>query len=129
MTEAQTNGRSLPQEKDVDRHLLGGRLREAREYLELSQDEVARILNIPRTAVSLMEAGQRKVDAIELQKLADVYQRPVDFFIGGRKFPLSPVPESVQHLARTAAKLSDRDREELLRFAEFLQTRQPEPDR
>ncbi|MEX0697739.1 MAG: helix-turn-helix transcriptional regulator [Dongiaceae bacterium] len=125
MTETHRVGRSLPQEKDVDRQLLGTRLKEAREYLELSQDEVARILNVPRTAISLMEAGQRKVEAIELKKLAEIYQRPIGYFTGEQEATTPPVPKSVQHLARTAAKLSDRDREELLQFARFLQARQP----
>jgi transcriptional regulator with XRE-family HTH domain len=123
MTEAKRVGRSGPQ--DVDRQLLGTRLREAREYLELSQDEVARLLDVPRTAISLMEAGQRKVEAIELKKLAEIYQRPIGYFTGEAGGATAPVPEAVQHLARTAAKLSDRDREELLQFARFLQARQP----
>src|SRR5437660_2022323 len=110
-----------PQPKDVDRHLLGTRLKEAREYLELSQDEVAKILKVPRSAISLMEAGQRKVDAIELQKLAEIYQRPIRFFIS--EAASAPIPEVVQHLARAASKLTDQDKEELLRFAEFLQAR------
>jgi transcriptional regulator with XRE-family HTH domain len=109
------------QPKDVDRQVLGSRLKEAREYLNLSQDEVAKILKVPRSALSLIEAGQRKVDAIELQKLAEIYQRPIGFFIG--ETILTPIPEVVQHLARAAAKLTDQDREELLRFAEFLQAR------
>lgn len=125
MTEAQRVGRSIPQEKEIDRQLLGTRLKEAREYLELSQDEVARILEIPRTAISLMEAGQRKVEAIELKKLAEIYQRPIGYFAGEPDAATPPIPDSVQHLARTAAKLSDRDREELLQFARFLQARQP----
>lgn len=110
---------------EIDRQLLGTRLKEAREYLELSQDEVARLLKIPRSAVSLMEAGQRKVDAIELKSLAEIYQRPIGYFTGEAGFEAPPVPDSVQHLARTATKLSDRDREELLQFARFLQARQP----
>jgi transcriptional regulator with XRE-family HTH domain len=125
MNEPQRIGRAIPQDKDEGRQLLGARLKEAREYLELSQDEVARILSIPRTAVSLMEAGQRKVEAIELKTLAEIYQRPISFFTGEAGHAVAPVPESVQHLARTAAKLSDRDREELLQFARFLQARQP----
>jgi hypothetical protein len=36
-----------------------------------------------------------------------------------------PLPESVQALARAATELSADDRAELLRFAEFLQTRGP----
>jgi transcriptional regulator with XRE-family HTH domain len=109
------------QPRDVDRQILGSRLKEAREYLNLSQDEVAKILKVPRSAVSMMEAGQRKVDAIELQKLAEIYQRPIGFFIGEAVSP--PMPDVVQHLARAASKLTDQDREELLRFAEFLQAR------
>ena len=123
MTEEQRVGRSMPQEMNLDRQLLGNRLKEAREYLELSQDEVARVLNLPRTAISLMETGTRKVEAIELKKLAEIYEQPISFFTGEPGTATAPVPEAVQHLARTAAKLSDRDREELLRFAQFLQTR------
>src|ERR1051326_7794231 len=99
------------QTTDVDRQILGTRLKEAREYLELSQDEVAKFLKVPRSAISLMEAGQRKGDAIELQKLAEIYQRPVSFFIG-EIMPAAPIPEVVQHLARAASKLTDQDREE-----------------
>jgi transcriptional regulator with XRE-family HTH domain len=107
---------------EEDRQLLALRLKEAREYLGLSQDEVAKIVSIPRPAISLMEAGQRKVEAMELKRLAELYQRPISFFTGDSPEPAA-LPEEVQHLARTAAKLTDKDREELLRFAKFLQTR------
>ena len=125
MTESKHIGKAPPPQaipEGADRQILGSRLREAREYLKLSQDEVAKALDLPRSAVSLMETGQRKVDAIELKHLAEIYQRPVGYFTGEGPEP-GPVPETIQHLARAAAKLTDRDREELLRFAEFLQSR------
>ena len=106
---------------ESDRALLAQRLKEAREYLELSQEEVARNLAIPRSAVSLIESGQRKVDAIELRRFAQLYQRPVSYFTG--EMVASAIPEDVEHLARAAKKLSDRDRQELTRFAEFLGSR------
>lgn len=111
----------MEQDVDTERIELGTRLKEAREYLSLSQDEVAKFIGVPRSAVSMMEAGQRKVDAIELKKLSRLLQRPVDYFTGAG-LPLD-VPENVRHLARTATNLSDKDREELLRFAEFLRSR------
>jgi len=129
MTESPRIQRPMPTARDDRRQQLGARLREAREYLELSQDEVARLLDVPRTAVSLMETGQRKVDAIELEKLAEIYQRPICYFSRAVDAADSPVPDSVQHLARTAAKLTDRDREELLQFAQFLQARHPSRQR
>jgi transcriptional regulator with XRE-family HTH domain len=122
MTEARV-GRAAPQTTEGERQQLGSRLKDAREYLELSQDEVARALNVPRTAISMIENGQRKVEAIELKRFAEIYQRPIGYFTG--EDPSPPLPENVEHLARTAAKLTDRDREELLRFAQFLQSRGP----
>ena len=106
---------------ELDRSVLGERLKQAREYLELSQDEVAKKLGLPRTAISLIESGQRRVGAIELQRFAELFQRSVSYFTG--EVISTQLPEDVEHLARTAKKLSGRDREELARFAEFLISR------
>ena len=65
-----------------DRRAMGERLRQAREYLGFSQEEVAKYLNISRSALSNIETGQRKVDALELKKLASLYKRPVTHFTG-----------------------------------------------
>lgn len=104
------------------RRQLGVRLRETREYLGLSQEEVARYLGIPRTALSNIETGQRRVDALELKRLAQLYKQPVGYLTGESPAP-SDLPEDVAHLARAAANLSQRDREELRRFAEYLRAR------
>lgn len=107
-----------------DRKSLGARLRDAREYLGLSQDEVAKAVGLARPAISLIESGQRKVDALELKKFADLYQRSVADFTGDIEVD-APVQETVQHLARAAAKLTQADQAELIRFAEFLSSRSP----
>jgi len=44
-------------------------VREAREYVGLSQEAVAKALGIPCPSVSSMESGKRKVSMIELQQL------------------------------------------------------------
>lgn len=94
---------------------LGRRLREAREYLNLSQQFVADKTGIPRSAVSDIERGVRKVDSLELRKLARLYMHPVGFFLGEQE----PSPE-VRALARAVTDLTDQDRAEVLRFAQFL---------
>lgn len=108
--------------ESVDRQKLGARLREAREYLGLSQDEVAKYLSIPRTALSHIESGQRRIDALELKKLAQLYKRPVVYFTGESQADAG-MSEDVAHLARAAAGLSEGDRRELSRFAEYLRAR------
>ncbi|MEQ8378938.1 MAG: helix-turn-helix transcriptional regulator [Parvibaculum sp.] len=105
-----------------ERKRLGARLRDARKYLGLKQEEVAGYLKIQRTALTDIESGQRKVEAIELAKLAKLYRQPVGFFTGeddaGAALPLD-----IAHLARKVANLSKEDRDELGRFAEYLSSR------
>jgi transcriptional regulator with XRE-family HTH domain len=109
---------------DADRQALSERLKEAREYVGLKQDDVAKKLGIPRSALSNIEAGSRKVDAIELAQLAKLYQRPVAWFTGeDPNGATDKTPEEVAHVARAAASLSQQDRQELARFADFLKSR------
>ena len=105
------------------RRRMGERLRQAREYLGLSQDEVARHLKVPRTALTNIESGQRRTDALELKKLADLYRQAVSYFTGDEDETAAALPADVTHLARAAAKLSVKDREELGRFAEYLRVK------
>ena len=102
---------------------IGNRLRQAREYLELKQEEAAEAVGLSRSALSLVENGRRKVDAVELARFANVYNQSIEALTGVAEIP--PLPESVQALARAATELSAEDRAELLRFAEFLQLRRP----
>jgi transcriptional regulator with XRE-family HTH domain len=106
----------------IARQKLGERLRDARKYLGLKQEDVAVYLKIPRTALSDIESGQRRLEAIELTRLAKLYKQPTTYFTGedAAGAELSP---SVAHLARKAAELSVKDREELSRFVEYLQAR------
>lgn len=108
---------------DVERRRLGEKLRQAREYVGFSQDEVASLLKVPRTAVSNMENGQRKVEALELKRLADLYRQSVSHFTSDDDEAAASLPADVTHLARQAATLSPKDREELGRFADFLKMR------
>ena len=115
--------RSLPQaDEAVDRQRLGARLRETRAYLGLSQDEVARYLGIPRTALSQIERGQRRVDILELKKVAQFYRRPLAHFVGQPQDD-EIWSEEVKYLARATAKLSESDQRELNRFADYLHAR------
>ena len=115
------------EDDDIERQVLGERLREARMYLGLKQEEVAQYLKIPRTALTDIENGQRRVEAIELTRLARLYRQPVAHFTGEDDVSAS-LPIDVAHLARQAADLSPQDRSELGRFAEFLRSRSDPTD-
>jgi len=99
---------------------MAARLKEAREYLGLSQEDVARVLVISRPAVSLMEAGERRVEAMELEKLARLYGQSQEYFTSGRDSSVDG--ESVGHLQRALKGLSAKDLSEVARFAQFLKS-------
>ena len=98
---------------------MGARLRQAREYLGLSQEAVAEALGVPRASVSAMESGRRKVSSLELRDLAHLYQRPLDWFYGSEAEPI-PEDETVSALFHATRDLTAEDKEQVLRFAEFL---------
>lgn len=101
---------------DEERKLLATRLREAREAAGLSQEDVAQKLDLPRPAISQIENGHRRVEALELARLAKLYRQPLSSFADEE-----PVgTKRLDALFRTASALSEKDRAEVLRFAEYL---------
>ena len=98
---------------------LGLRLKEAREYRGLSQGDVAAHIGVSRSVFSRMEGGTRNVSAVELGQLAKLYKTRTESLAGNDIND----DESIGKLARAAATLSDKDREEVLRFAEYLRAR------
>lgn len=95
---------------------VGHRLKQVREYLNLSQQIVAQTTGVPRSAISDIERGQRKVDSLELRKFARLYCYPVGYFLGEE----GPADESLLALARAVVGLTDDDKDEVIRFAQFL---------
>ncbi len=57
------------------------RLRRAREEANLSQVKVAEKLGLSQPLVSRIEAGERKIDPIELAMLCRLYRKPVKYFV------------------------------------------------
>lgn len=105
-----------------DRNKIGERLKSAREYLGLSQEEVAKVIGIPRSALSAIESGVRGVDVLELKALAKLYKLPINHFTDETPTHLG-LPSDIAHLARAASQLTKKDRDELGRFAEYLSAR------
>lgn len=111
-----------------DRRRMGQRLREAREYLGLSQEFIAEHLHIPRASVSAIENGRRKVSSSELKQLMNLLKQPASAFLDDEGAEgAAPQDETFRALFRAARALSDDDRRQVLRFAQFLKEAGPAP--
>lgn len=107
------------QDDEAKRLRLAQQLRQAREYVGISQEDVSKALGIPRPAVTNIESGSRRVEAVELDKLSRLYGRPVQELLG---LEAPQAPQRIAFLARATQGLTDRDMQELAKFAEFLKS-------
>lgn len=65
---------------------IGNNLKELRKLKNLTQDDVAKILNITRQAYCRYENDQRELSLDMLCKLADFYEESVDSILGRKQY-------------------------------------------
>ena len=69
-----------------DPRVLGRRLQAARKARHLTQQEVAKSLELARTTIIALEQGKRRIRPNELIRLASLYGRSVSQLVGPREF-------------------------------------------
>jgi transcriptional regulator with XRE-family HTH domain len=96
------------------RSIIAARLREARKMAGLSQAQVAKMLGLHRPSISEAEAGNRKVSADEITKLAEIYDVSVSWLLGEGVDKLDTHDDKIQLAARELRKLKPDDLDRLL---------------
>ncbi len=76
------------------------RLKEIREDRDLTQKQIAKVLNISQVVYSRYETGIRLMPIDKLTKLAAYYKVPVDYILGLTD-EKKPYPESIM-ISQTA---------------------------
>lgn len=57
------------------------KLKEAREESNLTQKQVAEKLKKPQSYISKAEAGEQRIDIIELKSFAKIYNKDINYFL------------------------------------------------
>jgi transcriptional regulator with XRE-family HTH domain len=109
-------------DRDTEAKELGERLKTAREYLNFSQQYVAEHTGIPRTAISDMERGVRRVDSLALRKIARLFQMPPGYFLDPQT-GADLGEHSVALLTRRIMALEPEDVEAVEEFVTFMALR------
>ena len=97
----------------MDKKIFCEKLKTARIEAGFKQEHVAKHMGLPISAISVMESGSRKIDVFELKKLADFYNKPVEWFFHEHKsfykrrwYDLDPIlSESVELLRQAPTKM------------------------
>jgi transcriptional regulator with XRE-family HTH domain len=95
---------------------IARRLKVARDHSGLSQDTVAKQLNLQRPAISEIEAGRRKVSASELAALSELYDVSMEWLVSGE----SNEPSKLELAARGLARLKPEELETILSLLNSL---------
>ncbi len=98
------------------RSLIAERLKEARKLAGLSQGHVAKMLGLHRPSVSEIEAGNRRVSADELARLAGIYDVIVAWLLGEAPDTLDAQDPRLELAARELTKLKPDDLDRLLKL-------------
>jgi len=64
-----------------DYKYMAGRLKAARLDAGLGQDDVARLIDKSQSYIAKIEAGRLRLDLIQLNELAKLYKKSLDYFL------------------------------------------------
>ena len=97
---------------------MSSRIAEARELAGLTQEQVSAATGLGRTVIAKIEAGSRKLAATELVVLAEVFDRPVDWFF--RASPPAVVGRRSDPAVGGRSRVLDSKVERIARDVDFL---------
>ena len=101
--------------KTLNYKKIGERLRKLRNYMDLTQEQVADILGIGRDAILRIENGKRKIDLQELMSFSKLYKISIDELIEDEHI----VNNNEVAFARGFNTLSEKDKKEILNLIEY----------
>lgn len=92
-----------------------GRLKAYRKALGLSQEYVAKQIGVPRTTITAIESGERKVLANEIDLFSNIYGVTIERILHGEEKQKS----DIKMFARAFSGLSENDKKEIMNLIDF----------
>jgi transcriptional regulator with XRE-family HTH domain len=105
---------------------IGLRIKQRRKELRISQERLAEALNVSYQQVQRYENGMNLLNTDKLQLVADFLDVPVSYFFEERGFVAVEetaryMPPDETRFLRLFKRLSNRDKEFVLRFMQLVQ--------
>ena len=99
---------------------FGLRLRRLRKARGETQPELAKLLGLSRSAVSMYESGEREPKYELLTMIAAHYEVDLDYLLGRDRPSAESEDPDIRMIARAGRKMTPAQRENLLRYALFM---------
>lgn len=105
---------------------IGRKLQIAREEKGMSQEQLARALGCSQSALSNYEKGKRRLYLSQLERLAEILDKPLDYFV--ENLNSRPVlgtvadrNEQMVQLINELYRLDDQEISEVMRYIRYLE--------
>ncbi len=107
---------------------VGNRIRNRRMELSITQTRLAKTAKLTPAAISQFESGSRKPSFDALSKLATALKISTDYLLGKKQPGYDDIlaDPKVSVMFRGFMKFSEKDKESMLEFYEFLKSRNGE---
>ena len=105
----------------VGRRELAARIAGARERAGVSQAEIAKRLELPRSAISKMENGEQRIDSLVLAAMARLYGVPIAALLAEDEAEVVWDEMPAEALLRSAGDIAPEDRGVLDEFLRMCQ--------
>ncbi len=110
---------------------IGKKIQLAREEKGMTQADLAEVLGITQAALSNYELGKRRLYLYQIQKIAEIVGKKVNFFISQEEYAFDDEPapgeagraNDIDALARRLTGLSGEDLSAVGEFIDFLEWR------
>ena len=103
---------------------LGYKIQSAREEKKLSQEQLASAIGCSQSALSNYEKGKRRIYLSQLEKLSEVLERPIDFFLDNfgeeKREPLPSSDNRILKIINDIYRLSEQETYAVDDYIQFL---------
>lgn len=105
--------------------MLSETLKELRAQKNITQDDMANLLNVKRQTYSAYERGVSFPDVIALVKMADFFGVTTDYLLGCKKniSADSPLSDEIKSLIDSYSDLNKDELKKVTEYIEFLKTK------
>ncbi len=108
---------------------IGYRIQIAREEAGLNQKELSEMLGVSQASLSNYEKGKRRVYYPRLQEIADILNRPLEYFMrpieGDKQMPNYDTPDEFGEILQLLVEMKDlpkEDRKSVFNYIKWLKT-------
>ena len=105
---------------------IGIKIQSAREEKGLSQEQLARLIGCSQSALSNYEKGKRRLYLSQLEKMAEILDKPLDYFVetlghNQHQPVVTDRNQSFVQIMNQLNKLTDEEIREVLNYVRYLE--------